>query len=266
MKGTPENYRNLTVIMLLLLGSVLGGCATPGPAPVVSRGYYDRAPLNRTGWYTVKRKDTLYSIAWRYGLDYPRLAQWNRIPPPYTIVPGQHLRLIPPVVHKTPGRQSAKRTPLTLKPGTKSPAGISKRGDVSSKGLPGKEAAVKLRWQWPTEGVAAQRFSRGDQERQGIKIVGKAGQPVLAAESGLVVYSGDGLIGYGPLIIVKHNNNYLSAYGHNSKLLVKEDDQVTRGMRIAKMGMDGKGKALLHFEIRRNGVPVDPAGLLPRRR
>jgi lipoprotein NlpD len=127
-------------------------------------------------------------------------------------------------------------------------------------------SSVKLRWQWPTKGKVIQSFSSKDPNRKGIKLAGYAGEAVYASEAGKVVYSGSGLIGYGMLIIVKHNNDYLSAYGHNRKLLVKEGDQVKRGMRIAEMGKNGSGQAMLHFEIRRNGNPINPVALLPRRR
>ena len=123
----------------------------------------------------------------------------------------------------------------------------------------------KLVWRWPVSGKIVSRFKAGDPLRKGIKIKGNSGKAILAAESGKVVYSGSGLIGYGRLIIVKHNDNYLSAYGHNRKILVKEGDRVTKGKKIAEMGTANNGIAMLHFEIRRDGRPVDPLRLLPRR-
>ena len=121
-----------------------------------------------------------------------------------------------------------------------------------------------MKWLWPSQGKVVQRFKQGDRTRQGIRIAGKSGQPIIAAESGKVVYTGSGLPGYGKLIIVKHNKNYLSAYGFNRKLLVKDGDQVVRGARIAEMGQSADGKPLLHFEIRRRDKPLDPMKLLPR--
>ncbi|OQX37773.1 MAG: hypothetical protein B0D84_00255 [Candidatus Sedimenticola endophacoides] len=115
-----------------------------------------------------------------------------------------------------------------------------------------------MQWLWPTQGTLLERFDPSDVTRKGIKIGGSAGQAVKAAEAGDVVYAGSGLLGYGRLIIIKHNQNYLSAYGHNRKLLVKEGDRVAKGARIAEMGSKGTGGAMLHFEIRRNGVPMDP--------
>lgn len=128
---------------------------------------------------------------------------------------------------------------------------------------PGKTGP--LRWQWPVKGKVVSTFKRGDALRKGIKVAGKQGDSIIAAESGKVVYSGSGLIGYGRLIIIKHNDKYLSAYGHNRKLLVKQGQQVTKGQKIAELGTSNDGKPLLHFEIRRNGKPVNPLGLLPKR-
>jgi lipoprotein NlpD len=122
-----------------------------------------------------------------------------------------------------------------------------------------------LRWTWPVDGKLVSRFKASDPLRSGIKIAGEQGRKIRAAESGKVVYSGSGLIGYGRLIIVKHNDNYLSAYGHNRKILVAEGNQVTKGQTIAEMGAANDGQALLHFEIRRDGKPVDPLRRLPRR-
>lgn len=120
-----------------------------------------------------------------------------------------------------------------------------------------------MRWSWPTEGRIVQTFLENDRSRQGIEISGSLGQPIHATEAGKIVYSGSGLIGYGQLIIIKHDKNYLSAYGHNRKILVKEGDEVTRGQRIAEMGRPPDGQPLLHFEIRRKGAPVNPLSLLP---
>jgi lipoprotein NlpD len=122
-----------------------------------------------------------------------------------------------------------------------------------------------LHWRWPADGQVLTKYQSANETRKGIKIGGKKGYAVTAAEAGKVVYSGSGLIGYGRLIIIKHNNEYLSAYGHNRKLLVKEGDWVAKGDKIAEMGLANNGQAMLHFEIRRNGKPVNPVALLPRR-
>jgi lipoprotein NlpD len=155
---------------------------------------------------------------------------------------------------------AGKRSPVTQPQRKVKSAAVAK-----SKG--GKSAQrSRLGWRWPTKGQVVQEFARGDPLRKGVKVGGRIGQPVLAAEAGKVVYAGSGLIGYGRLIIIKHNKNYLSAYGHNRKLLVREGDTVSRGQQVAEVGKNGSGRAMLHFEIRRNGAPVDPLKLLPRRR
>jgi lipoprotein NlpD len=221
----------------------------------------------------VRRGDTLYSIAWRSGRDFRSLARWNRIPPPYTIYPGQVLTLTPatrpaPAPAK-PRQASPSRTTTSSKPAAAPPrpANTSKPKDVA-KPPPASQPASRsgpLRWNWPVTGPLLSSYSARDPSRKGIKIGGRPGQPVRAAEGGRVVYSGSGLIGYGQLIIIKHNDNYLSAYGHNAKLLVKEGEQVARGKHIADMGRSNEGRPMLHFEIRRDGRPVDPLGLLPRK-
>ena len=120
-------------------------------------------------------------------------------------------------------------------------------------------------WRWPASGKIVKGFRKGDDTRKGIVLSGKVGQSIIAAEEGKVVYSGSGLIGYGQLIIIKHNNYYLSAYGHNRKILVKEGDWVTRGKKIAEMGTNDTGVPALHFEIRKNGNPLNPVAVLPKR-
>jgi lipoprotein NlpD len=209
----------------------------------------------------------MYSIAWHYGYDHRRMAAWNGIRPPYTIYPGQLIRTRPPAKTRVATTTRKPKTPARkARVVPKENKTTAKKSTASQKKKNTKPASVKLRWQWPTKGKVIQGFSSKDPNRKGIKLAGYAGEPVYASESGKVVYSGSGLIGYGKLIIVKHNNDYLSAYGHNRKLLVKEGDWVTRGKRIAEIGNNGAGQAQLHFEIRRNGNPVNPATLLPRRR
>ncbi len=266
----------LSVMMIAM--SLLNACGTPGGAPVITRHQTVSKTLNRAIYYIVKPGDTLYAIAWRAGVDYKKLAEWNQIPYPYTIYPGKRLQLKP--VPKALSRSAS----ATIKNGKsvnrrKTPTASQKSKKISTKHSRLRSSAAKsrkpsqllasvqkLEWQWPTSGSVMQGFSRRDPTRKGLKISGRAGQSVLAAESGEVVYSGSGLIGYGPLIIIKHDKNYLSAYGHNRKLLVTEGDTVARGERIAEMGHAANGKFLLHFEIRRRGKPVDPIGLLPKRR
>ncbi|WP_457667535.1 peptidoglycan DD-metalloendopeptidase family protein [Thiolapillus sp.] len=233
-----------------------------------------RPPIKKsTRTYRVRKGDSLYSIAWRAGLDYQTVARWNHLRSPYTIYPGQVIRLYPPhtqtaaKTQKKSGYQPRKPAPKhsvgskTTVAAGKSPH-PAKKTVKSAKPQPAK--AGSLHWQWPTRGKVLSRYSSSDPSRSGIEIGGRKGQKILAAEGGEVVYVGSGLIGYGQLIIIKHNNKYLSAYGHNSSLLVKEGDRVKRGQHISNMGVTNQGKSLLYFEVRRYGKPVNPLAYLPR--
>ena len=270
--------RFLTLAASVLAGAQLSGCSAPTRAKVVSLEKPVRSAQTgaRSSYHRVKKGDTLYTIAWLYGLDFQELAGWNGINPPYTIYPGQTLRLSYPVKRGAPARHGEKQTVPASRPATtvkKPPASVAARS-AGTRATPSEQAVVarefnertRLAWQWPTRGKLEQRFSNVDPSRKGIKISGNSGQKVVAAESGKVVYAGSGLIGYGRLIIIKHNKNYLSAYGHNRKLLVEEGAVVKKGEVVAEMGRNGAGNPTLHFEIRRNGTPVNPLKLLPRER
>ncbi|WP_164513396.1 peptidoglycan DD-metalloendopeptidase family protein [Thiosocius teredinicola] len=232
----------------------------------------------------MQRGDTLYGIAWQKGIDYRLVAAWNGIRPPYRIYPGQTLRLSAPTTRRAssatshrsstqtralpatrpPTRSTATPLPKT-KPRTSAKTSPPKKSTPPvAKPTSTKSGPTYLAWAWPVRGKIVSQFNASDPSRRGIKIGGRIGNTIQAAEGGRVVYSGSGLIGYGRLIIIKHNDKYLSAYGHNRKILVKEGDQVTKGQKIAEMGTANNGDALLHFEIRRDGKPVDPKGLLPR--
>lgn len=264
------DMRGLLPVLLLAL---LAGCSANWKAPLETRGDSARhqhhsdtkkSPAIRAQSYRVQRGDTLYSIAWRSGNDFRRLARLNRIGPPYTIYPGQLLRLNAEASSHRSAPKSSVHPPRTAVAEPKLVPRPAKRASaVTSTEVQRSDNA--LHWLWPAEGSVLAKYAAQDSTRQGVKIGGKAGQSVIAAEAGRVVYSGSGLIGYGQLIIIKHNDNYLSAYGHNAKLLVKEGDQVARGKHIADMGRSNDGQAMLHFEIRREGRPVDPLALLPRR-
>lgn len=238
----------------------LAGCTASWRAPVEGRGGTHRstspAPPPRTatrpGEYRVQRGDTLYGIAWQNGVDFRLVAAWNGIRPPYHIYPGQVLRLAAPPALRTPPPQP----PPTAKPRPRPSPPPKTVAPPSS---------ARLAWAWPADGQIITTFKSGDPLRNGIKIGGRNGNVIRAAEGGKVVYSGSGLIGYGRLIIVKHNDNYLSAYGHNRTILVKEGDRVTKGQKIAEMGAANDGKPQLHFEVRFDGKPVDPLRVLPRR-
>lgn len=232
-----------------------------------------RPPAYSRSYYLVQPGDTLYSIAWRQNLSYRVLASWNGIrPPDYQIFPGQRLRLKPQVTRRDAAGQKTNRA--RTKSQTPSPAPSVKPATTAARqkpkpvAVPERPAAAgkspRLVWDWPTNGRVVQTFSAGDDNRKGIWIQGRMGQPVTAAEAGRVVYAGSGLVGYGNLIIIKHDRSYLSAYGYNSKLLVREGDSVGKGDVVAHMGAPNiGGQPVLHFEIRRQGKPLNPLPLLP---
>ena len=241
------------------------------------------AAAQRPGYYIVRGGDTLYSVAWQNGLNFRQLAEMNAIRSPYTIYVGQSLRIaptagVPPArlpapmpgpVAATPPRPVAIAAPKpmarpdpakAISPAAAAQTPVPEPVDEPEPALP----AVVSRWVWPTRGPLLRGYSPEANGKKGIDIGGSAGQPILSAADGKVVYSGSGLVGYGRLIIVKHNDSILSAYGHNSELLVTEDDYVKAGQVIAKMGSSGTSSTRLYFEIRQDGKPVNPLRYLPR--
>ena len=273
-KPTEMMGKGIFLCCLIAFLYLLPACTSRGVAPVYNRTPSAAVPksTNRPGHYKVKSGDTLYSIAWRYRVDYHLLARWNRIKAPkYPIYQGQWLRLHPPSTSRPAGQKKKRTIKIPAKPKKTSPvAAIKPQPTVpsSNKTKPSKEGIEKLKlfWRWPTNGKVVQTYSSKDPARKGIRVSGSSGQSVVAAESGKVVYSGSGLVGYGNLIIIKHNKKYLSAYGYNKKLLVKEGDKVLKGERIALMGAPRNGTdPVLHFEIRKQGVPQNPLSLLPRK-
>ncbi len=315
------------IFFAVLAIAFVAGCAGPYRAPVVERSIGRPSPAKpaapaaeqRPESYTVKRGDTLYSIALDNGLDYRDVAAWNNITDPAAIKGGMVLRMRPPgsvaaaqpqagtqvqpaagvqVQPATgPGAVEARSIGADPRPGAAPRPGTEPRaaGDLLKTGpkamkLPYSEEnlAMLLRqspppaapepaspqpsaedgqdtvaWMWPATGRVLAGFSEAT--NKGVDIVGKIGDPVFASASGRVVYSGVGLRGYGKLIIIKHNQTYLSAYAHNSNLLVKEGQNVARGQKIAEIGTTDSPQAKLHFEIRRLGKPIDPLKLLPDR-
>ncbi len=242
---------------------------------------------------TVVPGDTLYSIAWESGQDYRQLAAWNRIRSPYVIKPGQQLRVQPPEASAAaPVRKdskpvaassTSKRSATTAKPQTaKAAKSVPPARPATSARAPAirnakpperKPDSTPARsrmgsgpvgsWAWPADGQILNRYAESDSK--GLDIAGARGAMIRAAANGRVVYQGSGLRGYGQLIIIKHSEDYLSAYAHNEKIFVKEGDAVKRGQKIAEMGSTGTDRVKLHFEIRRQGVPIDPMKYLPRR-
>lgn len=223
--------------------------------------------------HRVEKGETLYSIGFYYGHDYQDIAKWNNIPAPYLIKEGQWLIVAPPENKEWEGGQN--QTPSTLNKHNNNSSRQSSKTGNNTNNRPVKSqtevtedftdrASPVSKWSWPTQGSTVEPIRKFSKHSKGIDIAGQLGQPVYSTAAGKVVYSGSGLIGYGKLIIVKHNKTYLSAYAHNQQMLVKEGDIVKQGQQIAKMGKSPQNSVMLHFEIRRNGKPIDPLSLLER--
>nr|WP_133499885.1 peptidoglycan DD-metalloendopeptidase family protein [Lysobacter terrigena] len=242
------------------LFALLAGCSSTVIREPSATRSPPRVSTPKPGATTVvERGDTLYSIATRNGISVLDLASWNALPPPYTIYPGQRLRLYPggTRVVSTPPRTTPPRTSTT------SPATPPRDTRPAPPPVVVAPPASGFAWRWPAEGALVSRYVPGEPTKQGIDIGGKEGSPVRAAADGTVVYSGAGLVGYGELVIIKHNEQWLSAYGHNRKRLVNEGQLVKAGDAIAEMGHRGAPRDMLHFEIRYAGKPVDPLLYLP---
>ena len=299
--------RNLKwTLVCVAVAVAVAGCSVRTGAPVIDRAPQAKpAPANpaaaakpaprpgdaRPEFHTVRKGDTLYSIALDHGLDYRELAQWNGITETSVIGIGQQLRLSPPAVapsaavplKSAPGIQarpldgapvaagdgSTKTEPRAVR-APYSDQTYAQMASVKPDSSPRIESATapgavdedRVAWGWPASGKVIRAFSDSPNQR-GISIAGKLGQPVHASASGRVIFSGTGIRGFGKLIVIKHNNTFLSVYAHNSELLVKEGQNVTRGQKIAEMGSTDADQVRLHFEIRRLGKPVDPIKLLP---
>lgn len=250
-----DTHRFCLAALMLCAALLVSGCQSNGaPAPVANIG-------ERGKTHIVQKGDTLYSIAWRYGLDHGRLAQINRIREPYTIYAGQRLKLA-----GVPARLSSKSKASSDKPAAKKSAAPKTvyTAKPVSKPKPAFTAS-RLAWAWPVNGRVISKFSLSGSVNKGIDIEAKAGTQVKAAEAGSVVYAGGNLRGYGKLVIIKHDDAFLSAYGNNESLLVKEGETVTKGQAIAQVGANDAKVEMLHFEIRRQGRPEDPVRHLPKR-
>lgn len=289
----------------LLLGLSLAACApTRGPAPIESRTISPgktadqrsasgkaiaELPPVPAGSYRVKRGDTLVSIALEYGVDWRDLVSWNGLDNPNVIEVGQILRVRPPeprAMASAPAEAPAQgatpiqpggamevrpltqgqaaQTPADPAAGTEAAASRAGQPAEVASGAPSSAAPVAgLNWSWPANGQVIAGFSEGGSK--GISIAGAPGESIFAAEQGRVVYSGNGLRGYGNLVIVKHEGDFLTAYAHNRAILVKEGQVVRRGQKIAELGMSDADRPMLHFEVRKGGKPVDPMAYLPKR-
>ncbi len=299
----------------LLAALVLVGCASQSPSPVDRGGGFSKSVSTITDGYTVKKGDTLFSIALDHGLDYRDLINWNNIENPNRILVGQVLRTRAPgssasstssgaVVVKPISSGTIEQKPLgtaidtlkrepkagkeayseqaliraqqkpveppvvvakpAVKPESKPEAKPESKAETGTEEKSGEASGnEEITWGWPAGGKLLATFSEGG--NKGIDIGGRAGEAVLAASGGKVVYSGSGLRGYGKLVIVKHNNNFLTAYAHNQNILVKEGQMVNKGQKIAEIGNTDTDQVKLHFEVRRQGKPVDPLKFLPQR-
>ena len=271
---------------------MLAACGGTTRAPVQDRSL-STAEQPSPNEYIVRKGDTLYSIAFRYGLDYRKLAARNNIDSRYNIFPGQRLNLKTPqprvdesivrdasinqpkpkIVRNTqpsprpskpvaaPTRSEAVKTAST-KVSTQKP--VKKTPQPTTTYKPPIPAGP-IKWQWPAPGRVIAGYKTKGTVNKGINISGAKGSPIKAAAKGRVVYAGNGLLGYGNLVIIDHDRQYLSAYAHNSRVLVKESDIVKAGQKIAEMGNTGADRVMLHFEIRRDGKPMNPLQYLPRR-
>ncbi|MBT8099484.1 MAG: peptidoglycan DD-metalloendopeptidase family protein [Gammaproteobacteria bacterium] len=228
MVDVPK-LKKVRLVCAVFVASLVVGCASG------SRWQH------RSDQHIVRQGETLHAIADRYSRSATDLARWNRLGDGSLIYPGQVIRLTPPA-----GGSARARTPAPRR-------------------LPPIPADPPPPWSWPANGRIDVEFGGNPGPGTGVLINGRAGQPVYAAASGQVVYAGSGLIGYGQLIILQHNDTYLSAYGYNASLLVKEGQSIKKGQQIATMGEGPERKPRLHFEIRQNGEPVNPRRHLPAR-
>ena len=302
MQAQQTRTSRSSVALACAIGALLAGCASPkhrapvedrpmGGGTVATRPVAPSAPAapaaaevkpppgaenaGKPGYYTVKPGDTLIRIALENGQNWRDLVKWNELDNPNRIESGQVLRVLPPgldaaaVSARPVASAKVESRPLESKAPAVPASGASAASAPAAAGsaapAPGGAAAGddEPAWGWPTAGAVVAGFD--EVKNKGLAFSGKAGDPVLAAADGRVVYAGSGLRGYGNLVIIKHNATYLTAYAHNQTLLVKEDQAVRKGQKIAEMGSSDADQVKLHFEVRKQGKPVDPAKLLPSR-
>ena len=279
-----------TNLLALLFVLTLAACSDHQPAPVEEYSASGvKRQLSSDGSYHVRTGDTLYAIAFNFDVDPIDVARWNDISKPYIIYPGQKILVKAPPSYsrsagssgvqistiKAPGQTTTRAvsspdktsvTPSSTTTKTSPPPKTSTATKTPPPAKPASSAASDPKsWKWPTQGRVVSSYDAGNPARNGLNIAGKEGQAITATAAGQVVYSGNGLIGYGELIIIKHSEKMLSAYAHNKVRLVKEGEQVSGGQKIAQMGRDSSGKQILHFEIRDRGKPVNPQIYLPKK-
>lgn len=265
------NTRMIKSALAISLAVLVAACSTTAnkPAPVTDRSAGSVPATSpavaalpgaenagKPGYYTVKRGDTLIRIGLENGQSPRDLARWNNLENPNLIEVGQVLRVVPPEGSAVATAKPA-AVPTPVRPPEAKPSTAPAASPTTA------AADEELRFVWPVKGTLLEGFDEA--RNKGLDLGGRPGDPVNAAADGRVVYAGAGLRGYGNLIILKHNNTYLTAYAHNQTLLVKEDQTVRQGQKIAEMGSSDADRVKLHFEVRRNGKPVDPAKHLPPR-
>ena len=340
MKGQANSNNWIAKYMGILFCLLLSACTFHDLAPVVERSSgQEQYAQERPGTYRVRAGDTLFGIAFSYGLDQRSLAAWNNITEPYTIYPDQVLRLtepsqgsadsgevriykaaapqttttrtyttrdtpvtgahqkpVPPApsnrpsatptdsastrsspsestsigathtpAAQTPSANTQKPVPAATSPDKPPATSAASPTTAAGRSVVPQSHADPSSWMWPTSGPVLRGFVAGDPARNGVDIAGKEGQEIRATAAGTVAYSGNGLIGYGELIIIKHSDNMLSAYAHNKTRLVEEGQQLAAGEKIAEMGRNDRNEQILHFEIRVRGKPVNPLTYLPSR-
>lgn len=239
----------------------LVGCST-GYAPVSDQSLGVRPEPTRlaAGEYRVQSGDTLFGIAFKLGVDPRELQRTNNIRDKNRIFVGQVLKTEPaPSGQKSVAPQ---KVPTKTKKNSQNVVGSEPRSTPAAGEV---AAATNIKWRWPHDGKVLARYSSAEGGNKGLDISGKIGDPVFAAAEGTVVYAGSGLLGYGNLVIISHNQDFLSAYAHNSRILVRENQKVKQGELVAEIGNTGASVPMLHFEVRRDGRPVDPLRYLPKR-
>ena len=252
--------RRALLIYIAVIMFFLGACSsTRSRAPIRDAS---PTPSYKIQTHIVAKGDTVYSIAWRYGLDYKGLSRVNRLDSQYRIWPGQALNLnVPP---SPTGGVSGANSGHVVSAKTSGGRMLNQSHSTPLNATPGVDAKA-FDWVWPAKGEVISTFDQASGLNKGIDIRGNLGEPVSAAANGVVVYAGSGLRGYGKLLIVKHSDKILSAYAHNHAIHVGEGDKVKIGQKIAEVGFSGTQTTKLHFEIRNDGNPVDPLAYLPKR-
>ena len=270
-------------ILVSIITVAIVGCTVPRPAPVETRtvelerkpveAYFKRNKnLVDGAFYTVRKGDTLYGIALAFGQNWRDIASWNNLSDPDKIKIGEKLRVVPKdtgnaavsiplksaTIETPPGRSTSGESEVALNERALDDDGLPDNGTDRDEGL-----VTSLGWVWPANGQITEQFS--DSNSKGISIAGASGEAIFAVSEGKVVYSGNGLRGYGNLIIIKHPDEFITAYAHNKSIFVKEGETVNKGQKIAEMGMSETDSPKLLFEVRRGGKPLDPLLYLPKR-